>query len=155
MRHAKSSWANFSLKDFDRPLDERGKSDGPLMAERLKSIVPNLDILIASPAVRTTQTAEYVSNTYNTDIQFNSQLYHGVPEAYLDALQDLDENCQNVILFGHNPGITEIANMVSKSIIDNIPTCGIIITNTHASWSNISFQDLTLEHIITPKNAEF
>ena len=155
MRHAKSSWADFSLKDFERPLDTRGKTDAPVMAEQLKNIVPQMDALIASPAVRTTQTAEYLSNVYNVNIQFNSYLYHGEPDAYLDALQALNEECKHVILFGHNPGITEIANMVSRESIHNIPTCGIILTSTNAIWRDLSFRDLIFQQIITPKNAEY
>lgn len=155
IRHAKSSWADFSLKDFDRPLDQKGLNDAPLMAQSLKNKLSKLDLIISSPAKRTTQTANFFSEALGTEIIFKSNLYHGDPYEYIEAIGELDENISTVALVGHNPAMTEIANMVSKKFIADLPTCSIVITRHSQPWSKIQFSDLNLEEIITPKELNY
>ena len=86
IRHAKSSWADFSLKDFDRPLNDRGKKDAPVMAKRLLDKGIAIDAFIASPAKRTRKTAEIFAKEYKSEkgrIILFDELYLATPSRFL------------------------------------------------------------------------
>lgn len=128
IRHAKSDqsfWGN----DFERPLNERGKSDAPLMAKRLKERSPAIDAWISSPAKRAKRTAEFFADTFNqktSDILFISALYHAPAEVFYDVIVGLPDNLDSIAVFSHNPGITYFVNTLTADVkIDNMPTCGI------------------------------
>lgn len=129
VRHAKSSWDDHSLRDFDRPLNERGKRDAPRMGKRLKEreIMPNL--MLSSPAVRALTTCKEIADILGYDenrIKTDKRIYHASEEDLLHILQELNENHKSVMLFGHNPGLTDFANQLFNERIMNIPTCGIV-----------------------------
>lgn len=128
IRHAKSDqsfWGN----DFERPLNERGKSDAPLMAKRLKERYSDIDAWISSPAKRAKKTAELFVEYFNQEsgnILFISALYHAPAEVFYDVLISLPDNLNSIAVFSHNPGITYFVNSLTSDIrIDNMPTCGI------------------------------
>ena len=147
VRHAKSSWNNIEMNDFDRPLNERGEKDAPHMAKLLKhrDVVP--DRMITSPANRAFSTCKAFAKTFDFDkkkVVSEAKLYHASAESILDVLKSLSENKGGkedvVLLFGHNPGITEFANELLNISIDNIPTCGVIEATLEIDkWKEISF----------------
>ena len=152
IRHAKSSWSQTGLADFDRPLNERGLKDALFMANRLRDLGEIPEILISSNANRAQSTAKYFAEILDKPLELNSSLYHGYPEDYLNALSELSDDIKMVALFGHNPGITYIANMISQGCTDNIPTCGIIIAQTNLnSWASLNWKDFKLESLLFPK----
>jgi len=153
IRHAKSSWTDYSLNDFDRPLDNRGLRDAPLMAKLLQSKNINPEVIISSPANRALSTARYFGDKFQLNIQNDKALYHGFPENYLDAIAGLNEEVHCVALFGHNPGLTIVANDIKPGSTDNLPTCGIIIATADDKipWKDLSFDDMHLETILYPK----
>ncbi|MBX2967599.1 MAG: histidine phosphatase family protein [Cyclobacteriaceae bacterium] len=129
IRHAKSSWANLDLSDFDRPLNERGLGDAPRMGKRFKekSITP--DCLITSPANRAYTTCKLFAEAINflqQRIKTEKGLYHADEEAILEIVKNLKEPDNVIILFGHNPGFTDFANRLMNIRIDNVPTCGVV-----------------------------
>lgn len=142
IRHAKSDWS-FELKDFDRPLSPRGFRDAPVMAERLKVSVPNIDVLVSSPAKRAITTAQVFAEVLGIpikDIQTQMSIYDaGVPRL-LDVINQVDDSISKLAIFGHNPGFTMFANYLSDANIYNIPTCGIIGMRFDGvdSWGEIS-----------------
>lgn len=154
IRHAKSSWSDFNISDFDRPLDERGLRDAPIMANLLKETGHHPQKLISSAANRAQSTAKYFSKVFDLPIEITKELYHGEPGNYIDQLMDLDNTVHCVALFGHNPGITHIANLIQRGSTDNVPTCGIIIAETidDTTWQKISWKNMRLINILTPKN---
>lgn len=129
IRHAKSSWDDSSISDFDRPLNDRGKKDAPEMAMRIAEKKFSLDTLISSPAKRAKKTAEIFLKELgkkDEELVLKSELYHANPEIFYELLEQLDDHWHNIALFSHNPGITEFANQLTDSIkVDNIPTCGV------------------------------
>lgn len=127
IRHAKSSWKNPTLDDFERPLSKRGKKDAPFMAKILqqKGVMP--DIIISSPALRAKTTAELIAKELNfkKQITYNSKLYEADTDNIFDTILTIDESCNIVFLIGHNPGF----NMFVETLVNfkkNIPTCGIV-----------------------------
>ena len=128
VRYAKSSWDNPSLRDIERPLNKRGQRDAPFMGKLLhgKGIKP--DRLISSPANRAFTTAKYFAKALGIreeDILADKRIYDAYPEDILDILQELPGEDSIVLLFGHNPTLTGVANLFTEDYISNVPTCGV------------------------------
>lgn len=141
IRHAKSSWDDASLSDFERPLNDRGKKDAPMMADRLHERGIKVDAFIASPAKRAKRTAEYFAKRYkkeNADLILKTELYMAGEETFINLMEKLDDQMDCVAMFSHNPGITDVANSLADVRIDNIPTCGIFAVSIEAKkWNKI------------------
>ena len=143
IRHAKSSWDVATISDFERSLNERGKRDVPVMAQRLLEKKIAIDAFVSSPAKRAKKTAELFCNAYNKnkeDIILISTLYHSTPEIFFDVVEMLDENYKTVAIFSHNPGITEFVNELADDvIINNMPTCSIFAIQINITkWKDFS-----------------
>jgi phosphohistidine phosphatase len=143
IRHAKSSWANPLQSDFERPLNERGKQDAPEMGKKLKKhgVVP--DLIIASSAKRTRQTAKRIAKELDYDagkIIWEEKLYHCIPSVFEEIIHGIDSRVKTVIIVGHNPGITGFANQLSPDFeVDNLPTCAVVGVHVDADdWSDFS-----------------
>lgn len=152
VRHAKSSWVDYSLSDFDRPLDKRGIHDAPVMAERLRDEGHIPQLIFTSSAIRAKSTAAFFAQTFGVKAEETKALYHGEPDDYLEILTRLPEEVNCVALFGHNPGITFIANLIKPGCADNIPTCGIIVAEMPGtSWEKADWSSMHLVRILFPK----
>ena len=158
VRHAKSSWDNIEMGDFDRPLNDRGEKDAPHMAKLLKhrDVVP--DRMITSTAVRALSTCLAFAKVFDFDkkkITAEKRLYHASAETIIKILESLPEHKDEedvVFVFGHNPGITEFANELMNVTIDNIPTCGIVeATLDIENWKDISFGCAKMDSFDYPK----
>lgn len=128
-RHAKSSWKDLSLADRDRPLNKRGKRNVPEMGRRLaeRGITP--DAVISSPAVRAVKTANRLVRELGfpkKNIQVRPAIYETSPTLLLALIRNLPETQETVILVGHNPEFTTLANILGNLHIINVPTCGIV-----------------------------
>lgn len=162
VRHAKSSWADMGMHDFDRPLNERGQKDAPHMAKLLKhhQVVP--DRMISSPANRALSTCLVFADVLKfkeSGIITDKKLYHASPDAILQVLSHLKEHKGEeedvVLLFGHNPGITDFANALLNVGIDNIPTCGIVGAALDIdTWADIRFGCGKLTSFEYPKKGD-
>lgn len=142
IRHAKSSWTDSSLKDFDRILNERGERDAPKMAKHFKKKVSSPDLFISSSAKRAMKTCKIFASEFNynlSDIIYKDELYLAPPNLIFDLILNIDDKYKSVALFGHNPGITDLANALIENIsIDNVPTCGVFaITADCKSWKDL------------------
>lgn len=155
VRHAKSDWSNPGQKDFDRMLNQRGLVDAPRMGNELAKLNLNPTLIISSPAARTKATAEYIAEQlkYDTDtIEFIEDLYEASSRNVLSAINQLDNRHETVLICGHNPTFTHIAEYFTKEDIGNIPTCGMVhISFDVDDWTKISDQTGTLKSFIFPK----
>lgn len=141
IRHAKSSWDDAGLSDFERPLNDRGKKDAPMMADRLHERGIKVDAFISSPAKRAKRTAEQFVKRYKKDggeLILKTELYLAGEETFLNLMEKLDDQIDCVVMFSHNPGITDFANSLADVRIDNIPTCGIFAVSIDANKWNKS-----------------
>jgi phosphohistidine phosphatase len=158
IRHAKSSWDNAALSDFERPLSDRGYRDAPRMAKRLreKNLAPNL--LLASPANRALTTAKIIAEGIDypvEHIQTARSIYHAGEDELLSIVQQLPDSTDVVMLFGHNPGFTDFANSLTNSRLDNIPTCGIFSCRFDVgSWRNVNWGKGMVLFFDFPKNED-
>jgi len=142
IRHAKSSWDDSSVSDFDRPLNERGKKNAPEMAVRLhdKGIKP--DMLVSSPAKRAKQTAKAFQKILDIqNLELVDELYLASADAFARVISNLPARINTVAIFSHNPGITEFANLLSTTRIDNMPTASIFAVKADVKdWSEFTAQ---------------
>jgi phosphohistidine phosphatase len=128
-RHGKSSWDFEDIADIDRPLSSRGIINACMMAEKLKMKGRIPEVLISSPAVRALHTAGIFIRTLGLDwnsLKINDNIYFGHTGEILEAIGQSDDRYSSVMIFGHNPAFTELANSFLKNPVDNIPTAGII-----------------------------
>lgn len=129
VRHAKSSWAEPGLNDFDRPLNDRGKHDAPDMAIRLRKKEKEIDLFISSPAKRAHHTCRFFCKEYDVPekkIKLVDELYNASAQTIYRVIASVKDSHKQVALFAHNPGITEFVNTLIDDVkIDNMPTCGI------------------------------
>src|SRR5579863_6516167 len=112
VRHAKSSWDYAELSDFERPLNARGRRDAPLMARRLAAVLKPPLRLISSPALRAITTAHAFAEALgqrHEDVRLEPRIYEATPAALLSLVQQLDDADAQVLLFGHNPGFSDLA----------------------------------------------
>lgn len=128
IRHAKSSWDDPALDDRDRPLNGRGKRDAPLMGTVLKARALSPDRMIASPARRAFKTAKLIAKEIGfpiADIALDTRIYLAEAKVLLELVQQLPDEAGQVVLFGHNPGFTDLLNLLTEAGIGNVPTCGV------------------------------
>src|SRR6266496_884279 len=127
VRHAKSSRDEPSLPDKDRPLNDRGKRDAPKMGERLAKREVTPDLILSSPAKRALETAQIIAKKLDyklADIVVDERLYATGADDLLQLIHKLGAKPKSVMLFGHNPELTELAHRLSNKIT-HLPTCAV------------------------------
>lgn len=128
LRHAKSSWKYPELSDFERPLNKRGKRDAPEMALRFVESGFSTDGIITSPAVRALAIAEIFADILpikKNDFLQERRLYHASPDEITQVISAAPEDFDNLMIVGHNPGLTDFINAKTNEFLDNLPTSGI------------------------------
>jgi len=157
IRHAKSSWEDPFLDDFDRPLSSRGRSDAPRMGKRLKEKEIHPDLLLSSPAERAISTCLVIAEKigYNlNNVHTDRRLYHADDDQLLSIVRGLNDANDEVAIFGHNPGLTDFVNRLSpEPVTDNIPTCGIVCLKFSLdSWKQVHWGKGDVDFFDFPKN---
>lgn len=142
IRHAKSSWADAGMEDFERPLNERGKMDAPEIAKRLLKKNIKIDAFISSAAKRAQKTCALFMKEFNADKEkmiVKQKLYLAPPELFLRCITAIDDEYNTIAVFAHNPGITEFANTLTTVRVDDMPTCSVYAISIDTDkWSNFS-----------------
>ncbi len=154
IRHAKSSWSDQTLSDYERPLNKRGKNDAPLMGEvlRKKGITP--DLFLSSSAKRAKKTAKHIAAAIEypfESIVFNRELYLAGEEKLFDVISKTDDAVEVLFLVGHNYGLTDLADSLTGADIENVPTTGIVGIEIGESWLSIRPGKAQLQFFDYPK----
>jgi phosphohistidine phosphatase len=142
LRHAKSSWSNPELTDFQRPLNRRGKKDAPMMGKILANKGVKIDLLISSPAERAKKTAKKVAKQIaypKEKIVFKQEIYEARIADLLNIIHQTPNNINSLMLVGHNPTFTDLANLLCGNFhTENIPTAGVFAIAFHCKiWAEI------------------
>ncbi len=145
-----------TMKDFDRPLNERGKKDAPEMAERIREKPMEIDHFVSSPARRAKRTARYFAEAYKTDkddILYIEDLYGAGPEVFSKTVTGLSDKYDTVAIFSHNPGITEFVNSLTIVRVDDMPTCAVFGASAEINnWADFMSADKKFLFFDYPKN---
>lgn len=140
LRHAKSSWKDPTIDDFDRPLNNRGRKNAPFMGKQFLKRNIFIDILLSSNATRAFNTANLFADSMNfkDKIIYLDELYLASSNKILNIIQNINEDYKNVLIVCHNPGITDLSNYLSNHFVENIPTAGVVCFNFDKNWNEIS-----------------
>ena len=156
VRHAKSSRDDPVLPDKDRPLKERGMRDASRVGEQMAKRGAKPDLILSSPARRALATAEIVAGKLDyrrKDIAVEDRLYAATADDLLAVVHELDDKTKHVMLFGHNPELTELAHRLSGKITE-MATCAVAeFAFDIKSWSNVGVQEPASATLHTPKGA--
>ncbi|MCC9166486.1 SixA phosphatase family protein [Pontibacter harenae] len=156
LRHAKSSWKFDELSDQDRPLNNRGRSDAPLMGQELASRGVTTDLIVSSPAVRAISTATLVAKELGYDpdnIVVDNRIYGSDKHELLEVVQETPVDVNSVMIVGHNEAISDFAQMLSPEPLSSLPTAGVVALEFNSeSWYEIKKENGNLLFIDFPKN---
>ena len=159
LRHAKSDWTDRTLKDFDRELNDRGVRVAPKMGGKLKEMGVKPDMVYASPAKRTTQTAELLLERMDYDLEdvdFIEDIYEASARSLMNLVNDIDDHLGTVMFIGHNPSITYLSEYLIGEALGDVPTCSAVsIKFDIQEWKMISQGLGSLDFYVYPKQFDF
>jgi phosphohistidine phosphatase len=163
LRHAKSSWDDEALDDFDRPLDARGAEAAPRMAANMKEEGWIPDTILCSAARRARETMELVTPKLGVDgaPRIERELYMAEPDAMLERLRALPDSANSVLMIGHNPGHELLAKMLAgdgkkkalKRLRKKYPTGALaVLTFPAERWAEVAEGSGYLQAFVRPKD---
>ncbi len=153
LRHAKSSWNNSDLADFDRPLNERGLETAPFMGNIIYENHFQPDLIISSPAKRAAQTAILVraSAQIESEIRYDEKIYEASSRCLLQIISEQNDNLESLMLVGHNPGFEELLKNLTGEF-QEMPTAALAVIDLQIeSWSKTAANCGTLRVLMRPK----
>jgi len=154
LRHAKSSWDNSNLSDFDRPLADRGISDAKKMSNFLKDMNIKIDKVLCSNAIRAKETFDLTADGFNFEIDkatYLDKLYFGDTTTIIQDLKELDESLNNILIVGHNPTLHYLVEILTNESINRFTTCNLAIISHNGEWVSLNSQQCSLKSLIRPK----
>lgn len=153
-RHAKSDWSQ-NLPDFDRPLNKRGKADAPRMGKLLAQYNFQPDLIVSSSANRAQTTASFIARElgYSEKIQLDRGIYDNGPGYVLSVIQELPDDKNTVMLFGHNPTQEgAVRNLLDMRAGIIMPTCALVCIDLPvSSWKYIQPGQGQLRWFLIPR----
>jgi len=153
LRHAKSSWNDPTLRDFDRPLKKRGREAAERIGERMALETLSNPLVICSPAVRTRETAEVVlaSAKLQVEPRFDERIYEASLRELVEIVTEIPNDKEVAIMIGHNPGFEELLSFLTGEH-RRMPTCALAkIRFEDVSWNEVRAGEGSLEWFTAPK----
>lgn len=158
LRHAKSSWDDSSLDDFDRPLAKRGRKDAPRMGSFVKKAGYIPDYIFSSTAKRARQTTALFCEQAGIDdeaIEWTDDFYYGSSFDYLEAIQQYSGAAESIMLVGHNPKMEEAASLLcsdNKSYTVRMPTAALVcLEHPAVKWNQVREGTARIKWMVIPK----
>ena len=154
LRHAKSSWDNSNLSDFERPLADRGISDAKKMSKFLKDMNIKIDKVLCSNAIRAKETFYLTADGFNFEIDkatYSDKLYFGDTTTIIQDLKELDESLNNILIVGHNPTLHYLVEILTNESINRFTTCNLATISHNGEWVSLNSQQCSLKSLIRPK----
>jgi len=154
LRHAKSSWDNSNLSDFERPLANRGISDAKKMSKFLKDMNLKIDKVLCSNAIRAKETFDLTADGFNFEIDkatYLDKLYFGDTTTIIQDLKELDESLNNILIVGHNPTLHYLVEILTNESINRFTTCNLATISHDGEWVSLNSQQCSLKSLIRPK----
>jgi len=153
LRHAKSSWKDDNLDDFERPLKKKGLGDAQLMGKLIRQREIGLDLVISSSAERARQTAQLVlmSAGLQVEVRYDERIYEAGMRRLLTLVSRLDNQANSVMLVGHNPGFEDLLKTLTGEV-HSMPTATLAgIEFDVDDWGQIKARSGRLTLLLTPK----
>jgi phosphohistidine phosphatase len=156
LRHAKSSWENADLADFDRPLNRRGLENAPAVGGKIYENKFRIDSIISSPAKRAKHTAILVREAAQIEspIRFEERIYEASPQSLLKVASETGDDKISLLLVGHNPGLEGFIKLLTGETRE-MPTAALaVIYLKIGRWNEIKAGCGELQTLITPKSLD-
>lgn len=154
LRHAKSSWDDPSLEDFERPLAPRGRRDAPRMGKALRERGPAPDSILSSPATRTRETIEAVGKAAGLGVlpEFRDTIYAASSAELMKVIRSIPDTSTHAMLVGHNPGLEDLVGRLTDTTGERMPTCALACIELQTdSWSDVEDDSGRLLWLLKPK----
>lgn len=154
LRHAKSSWSDASIADFDRQLNNRGELAAPFMGGLIKSRAFIPGVVYSSPAVRARQTAVAVKTAaeMTADLLFDERIYEATPRRLREVVAEIDDVFASAMIVGHNPGIEEFIRYLTAANA-TMPTGSLaVIELSIRNWKGVDEDCGRLRSVIRPRD---
>tara|TARA_B100001063_G_scaffold242267_1_gene270620 strand:+ start:4407 stop:4901 length:495 start_codon:yes stop_codon:yes gene_type:complete len=153
LRHAKSSWENTKLSDFDRPLSKRGINDAVKLGKFIAAKNIRVHTVICSSAERTKDTFDLISKELDFSIEkaiYTDDLYYGEYNKIIETIRNLDENNSSILIVGHNPTLHILIEKLTNKFIHKFATCNLAKITSKNLWKDTSFGSCELKLLIKP-----
>jgi phosphohistidine phosphatase len=153
LRHAKSSRKDNGVRDFDRPLNQRGLKTAPSIGRLMRKRKLQPDLVLSSPAERARQTTQLVIEAagLKTELRYDERIYEASVERLLEVVSQLDDETGIVMLVGHNPGLEELLEMLTGQA-HNLPTTALACVELNIEkWNKVRAGVGHLEWLVKPK----
>ena len=154
LRHAKSSRDDSSLRDFDRPLTDRGKDDAKLTGRELRKKEISVDAIVSSPAKRARRTAELFAKAAElpTEPSLDERIYEASAHQLLGVVSELAPSSALVLLVGHNPRFEELLHALTGDVA-RMPTASLACIDLNVNeWREVNRSSGSLRWLVTPKS---
>lgn len=153
LRHAKSSWKDSDLSDFERPLNGRGREAAPLVGQFILQNKIRPDLILSSPAERARETATLVIKAakLSAELRFDERIYEASAARLLDVVSQIDESVGVAMLVGHNPGMEDLLETLTGER-HSMPTAALarIILDVE-KWSKVRERTGRLDWLVRVK----
>jgi phosphohistidine phosphatase len=156
MRHAKSSWGDPSLADFERPLNERGRRAAPLVGRFMRKQRLRPDLVLSSPAERARQTAALVIEAaeLNAPLRYDERIYEATPSRLAEVVSQVEETVGELLLVGHNPGLAGLLELLAGES-GHVPTAALArVALDVEKWGRLRAGVGRVELFVRPKDLD-
>jgi phosphohistidine phosphatase len=163
LRHAKSAWDDPVARDFDRPLNRRGRRAAQTIGREMRALGLVFDRVVASPAVRVIETLHDVAEGYGRlfEPQFDKRIYLASTDTLLDVVHSVEDEAGRLLLVGHNPGLERLALLLTRGeglrseIAIKYPTATLAEIHLPVeSWAHVREGAGTLARFIRPRDLD-
>ena len=165
LRHAKSSWKDHSLDDFDRPLNKRGKAAREVMARYFDAKQIRPDLVLCSTARRARATVKPILPVIGAAavVRYEDSIYHASPASILGLLNGIEDTAASILVVGHSPGVDELAlcltdddeSELRSRMVAKFPTCALaVLTASVDHWKDLNLGLAHLESFVRPRDLE-
>jgi len=165
LRHAKSGWDDPVMRDFDRPLNAKGARAAAVIGEQMRTLGLGFDHVVASPALRVTETVEHLGRGYGRPFEpdWDRRLYLASTSMLLDLIHALPEEADRVLMIGHNPGLAELAllltadapdAMLRREVAIKYPTASIAELHVVGHWATVLPGEARLMRFVRPRDLD-
>ena len=165
LRHAKSGWDDPVARDFDRPLNGKGKRAAAMVGRHMRSLGLDFDHVVASPAVRVIETLDEIVAGYGRTLElvWDRRMYLASSASLLDIVHGLPVEAERVLLVGHNPGLEDLVLMLVPDAVDALrdaveekyPTASLAeLAFETEDWGDIAAGGARLTRFVRPRDLD-
>lgn len=164
LRHAKSGWDDAIPRDFDRPLNAKGRRAAAMMGRHIRSLGLGFDHVVASPAIRVRETIDDVGAGYGAALspEWDRRLYLASAATIVEVIHDAPAGASRLLIVGHNPGLEDLVEMLvgagdpalRAAAAQKYPTATIAELTVDLDWAGIGGGDATLTRFVRPRDLD-